>query len=353
MGKRLSPFSEEFWIQRGYTKSDSEYKVNSMRPIYKEYWIERGYMLDDATLKAETVRIENCKKGALKSSQRPKEEIYKTSKRRPEYWIERGYSQEEAIKKVSEVQNTFSLDKCIEKYGFYEGYNRWKERQAKWQKTLKSKSQEEIQSINEKKNPFRLDLYETINDCIIQLKNNRNIVLFDNQNDFIENIKQMIDETPYLRYYPLDQFILKKVPKIQIEIFDILNIDIKNILKDLIVGDTFNKFLMKRGDKQSTRMWTEEGLLRSSYEIYFYEKFKSKFPNKDLKIDKPYENSSFRYDFGIDDLKIEICPMYETDEKYKLKMDNKKKTFGSILLKNIFEIDEFIKNYESINESHG
>jgi len=41
------------------------------------------------------------------------------------------------LKKLSENQNKFSLEKCIEKYGEKEGLNRFEERQVKWQNTMK------------------------------------------------------------------------------------------------------------------------------------------------------------------------------------------------------------------------
>lgn len=55
-----------------------------------------------------------------------------------EYWIKKGYSEEEAKEKVSERQRTFTLEKCIEKYGLEDGYKRWKERQEKWKKSLQN-----------------------------------------------------------------------------------------------------------------------------------------------------------------------------------------------------------------------
>lgn len=60
-------------------------------------------------------------------------------------------SEDEAEKALSERQSTFSLEKCIEKYGDEEGRKRWKERQEKWQKTLMSKPIEEIHRINASK----------------------------------------------------------------------------------------------------------------------------------------------------------------------------------------------------------
>lgn len=54
-----------------------------------------------------------------------------------EYWINRGYNEEEAKLLVSERQKTFTLEKCIKKYGEEEGLKRWKERQLKWQENYK------------------------------------------------------------------------------------------------------------------------------------------------------------------------------------------------------------------------
>ena len=67
---------------------------------------------------------------------------------RIQYWIDRGNSKEEAELKLKERQTTFSLKKCIEKHGEAKCLSVWKERQEKWQNTLKSKPQEEIDRIN-------------------------------------------------------------------------------------------------------------------------------------------------------------------------------------------------------------
>ena len=53
------------------------------------------------------------------------------------YWINKGYSEEDAKKMVSERQKTFSLEKCIEKYGEEKGLEIFKNRQLKWQKNFK------------------------------------------------------------------------------------------------------------------------------------------------------------------------------------------------------------------------
>ena len=48
------------------------------------------------------------------------------------YWIKKGYSEKEAKEKVSERQSTFTLEKCIAKYGEEEGTRRYVERQKNW-----------------------------------------------------------------------------------------------------------------------------------------------------------------------------------------------------------------------------
>lgn len=56
-----------------------------------------------------------------------------------EYWINKGYTETEAKEKVSERQRTFTLEKCIEKYGPEEGYKKWKDRQEKWSEKIEGK----------------------------------------------------------------------------------------------------------------------------------------------------------------------------------------------------------------------
>lgn len=67
------------------------------------------------------------------------------------YWLDKGYSQEEAEIMLSERQTTFTLDKCIERHGPIDGLMIWQDRQERWQETLNSKSQDEIDKINAKK----------------------------------------------------------------------------------------------------------------------------------------------------------------------------------------------------------
>ena len=83
--------------------------------------------------------------------------------RRKEYWIEKGFSEEDAKKKVSNIQTTFSKEKCIEKHGNEKGLVIWQERQNKWQDTLNSKSKEELDFINAKKSQVFKQLINDFN----------------------------------------------------------------------------------------------------------------------------------------------------------------------------------------------
>ena len=68
-----------------------------------------------------------------------------------EFYTSRGHSIESAEKFLSERQTTFSLEKCIKKYGEQEGFIVWQERQNKWQNTLNSKSDAEKSELNSKR----------------------------------------------------------------------------------------------------------------------------------------------------------------------------------------------------------
>lgn len=61
-----------------------------------------------------------------------------------EYYMNKGMSEEEAKAALKERQSTFSLKKCIEKYGEEEGTKRFKERQEKWMNNLPKSNYSQI-----------------------------------------------------------------------------------------------------------------------------------------------------------------------------------------------------------------
>lgn len=60
----------------------------------------------------------------------------KTYTTRLDYWINKGYSEEDAKLKLNERQSTFTLEKCIKKYGEEKGEEIYLNRQQRWQITL-------------------------------------------------------------------------------------------------------------------------------------------------------------------------------------------------------------------------
>ncbi len=61
-----------------------------------------------------------------------------------EYWVKRGMTEEEAKAEVSRRQTTFSLEKCIERYGEEAGLKRWQERQELWHSNYKKSNYSKI-----------------------------------------------------------------------------------------------------------------------------------------------------------------------------------------------------------------
>jgi len=53
-----------------------------------------------------------------------------------EYYLNKGFSKEESEKMLSERQKTFTLEKCVEKYGEEKGKEVFQARQEKWQHSL-------------------------------------------------------------------------------------------------------------------------------------------------------------------------------------------------------------------------
>lgn len=55
------------------------------------------------------------------------------------YYLKQGFNREQSIEKLHERQQTFTLEKCILRYGETEGRKRFEERQQKWTEKMKEK----------------------------------------------------------------------------------------------------------------------------------------------------------------------------------------------------------------------
>jgi hypothetical protein len=68
-----------------------------------------------------------------------------------EYYTNKGLSHAEAAIELNKRQSTFSLEKCILKYGDVEGRKRFYDRNKKWLDTLSNKPQDELDDIKMRK----------------------------------------------------------------------------------------------------------------------------------------------------------------------------------------------------------
>jgi len=115
-----------------------------------EFWINKGFSKEESEIKVKEVMDEIHQKTSKKLKDNPEKYAYKFPTK-VEYYIKKGFSEEEGIKKISEIQNRFSLEKCIEKYGNEDGEKVWLNRQERWINTLNLKTEEEKIEINRKK----------------------------------------------------------------------------------------------------------------------------------------------------------------------------------------------------------
>ena len=131
----LSPYTTEFWIKKGYTIEEANLKIKESRSTSKEHWIKKGYSEEEATQRIRILQKKNSDKLQVKRNESP-EQYDNILQPQLKYWTKRGYSEQDAIHKVKERQTTFTLEKCIEKYGKDKGTNVYNDRQEKWLKKL-------------------------------------------------------------------------------------------------------------------------------------------------------------------------------------------------------------------------
>lgn len=147
--KKLCPFTKEFqMLKYNLTEEEAIFKIRSFKNTCIEYWLVRGFSEEKAKEKIKEIQISRNKKAVLAKQENPDKAISNTSLT---YYLNKGMTEKEAKHALSERQSTFSLEKCIKKYGEEEGLKRFNARQEKWQNTLNNKSDEEKEEINKKR----------------------------------------------------------------------------------------------------------------------------------------------------------------------------------------------------------
>ena len=203
-----SPTKKYFLLVYGKKEGISRYETLKNKriktlPSRNEFWINKGYTIEEARKIILETQIVKANKSANKT--RGSSEF---TVRSVAYWIKMGYSEEDAKKEVSKVQSTFSLRKCIEKYGEEVGTKIWKQRQNKWQQTLNDKSDEEKLKIKILKSnsveAFILKGYSEEEAEILSAN------ITKKRNNF-SNISQKLFEMIYERLYDKDGLYFKNL----------------------------------------------------------------------------------------------------------------------------------------------
>jgi hypothetical protein len=128
-----------------------------------------------------------------------------------QFYLNKGMSEDEAKIALRKRQTTFSLEKCIEKYGEVEGIKRFKERQEKWRASLNTPENLEI-LIKARINGFKAcnkthyskisqELFDFIKNRLIKnnLLNQNEIFYATNNEEFIVKCKNY--KAPMLDFY--------------------------------------------------------------------------------------------------------------------------------------------------------
>lgn len=346
----MSAYKIETWLKRGYNEEEAKYQIAIRRPTNYLYWVNKGFTEEEAKKKV----VEFSKNACAKNLERPSKDRRKDSHRCIEYYLHRGYTKDEGIRLISEKQRLFSKDICLEKYGVEEGTRIWQERQDKWQRTLKSKHEDEIKQINKRKN--MKDIKNWINKYGIAEGKEKfrkfmlttGMQVFENLEDLQKYLLETI--TPFDVYMPIRYFKKKYLKSYYFTFFDRpKNID--NWLKTFIdfkapQGEIVFLRRTKKYPKGHYVMYVGSKLLRSSNEIYFYQLLceNGLTQDKDYEIEKYYPNSMKRCDFYFKkkDMYIELAG--QQDEKYKQQMAFKASTYGAKILWKQEDYAEVIRN---------
>lgn len=109
MSKRLTKYSKDYWIRKGFSDEEASKKIlefielqKKNRKNCKEYWTSRGFSEDESIIKVKEFQSAQSKKrkNRLTPSQK-------------EFWIKKGFSEEESKLKIKEIykeSSIFTLD---------------------------------------------------------------------------------------------------------------------------------------------------------------------------------------------------------------------------------------------------
>lgn len=153
----------------------------------KEYWMKRGFLKDNAIEKAKEVMNMVHEKTWNKRRNFP--ELYKDiNTTQVDYWHKNGFSEKESIEKVKERQLTFTLEKCIKKYGEIKGLEIYNKRQKDWSEKIEKKYRngDFVKFRKDNYSDIEIELFESI---IVKFDFDGEVYFGDNQ--FFRHFKKL------------------------------------------------------------------------------------------------------------------------------------------------------------------
>jgi hypothetical protein len=210
-----SPMNINFWLLRGLSEKEADFKVKSQRKFNKEYWIKKGFSENESIEKIKEFQKENSKKlqSKMRENEKYRKEVNSKKSNNINYWLNKGFSPNDAKLKLSERQSTFSLKKCIQNHGEEIGKEIWTKRQEKWIKSLSlssynGKDNKDSKSIEFFKNKYGNDWIEPYLNKISFKDKNEILYLtsFENYKELIDNLindKYKLGDISYIMKYKI------------------------------------------------------------------------------------------------------------------------------------------------------
>lgn len=154
------PISKKYWIKKGFTEEEAKIKQKENSPNSKYFYIKQGYS-EEESIKLVAIHQSKQSLKAIKKRKENPQKYMNYNANQLLYWIDKGFSEEQAKQKLKERQSTFTLEKCISKYGKEEGFKIFQERQIKWKEKI-NKSFEENGDGRSPQSKFAKDIIQTI-----------------------------------------------------------------------------------------------------------------------------------------------------------------------------------------------
>lgn len=164
---------KDAYIRRGNSTSVKKKENPAAHFNTIEYWESKGLSSEDAKIKkSEHIqKMQSAFQEAIRTD--PSQYIGRTPLEL-DYWLNKGYSLEEANLLRKEKQRTFTLEKCVLKYGKELGFDVWRERNIKWSAKIEEKYKNGEFTKFCKHNYSNTEL-EFVKDLLNQYKSNDNV----------------------------------------------------------------------------------------------------------------------------------------------------------------------------------